>query len=439
MTKFQLHVMAAALPFLLVAPGLSYAQNAPAAAAQQAGYSTAELDQMLAPIALYPDQLLTQILMAATFPDQIAAASQWLQQGANAGIQGDQLVAVLQPLPWDPSVKSLVPFPQILNELASQPDWTASLGEAFSNQQPEVMARIQFLRTAAINAGTLVSNDQIAVEQQQGAVAIEPANPAVVAVPVYDPLVVYGAWPYPALAPLYFPPPEGFLAAGIGVDIGVGIGFSVGFGVIGGLWGVGGFDWGGGGVFVNNTIYSGLAYDHHGWAGGHWHHEGHGPHGHHGGFHGEHASFHGHEHEHGGHAGGRGGHGAAGHGGHGAPGGHGGGHGAPGGHGGGHGAPGGHGGAAGGHGGGHGGAAGGHGGGHGGAAGGHGGGHGGAAGGHGGGHGGAAGGHGGGHGGAGGHGGGRGGGGHGGGHGGGGHGGGGHGGGGHGGGGGKHH
>ncbi len=275
-------------------PGMQ-AQPAPAASA----YTPAQLDQMLAPVALYPDALLTQVLMAATFPVQIVEADRWLQNPANAAIRGDALVGVLTPLPWDPSVKSLVPFPQIVKQMNDNLDWTQSLGTAFVDQQGDVMARVQVLRAQAAAAGTLVSTPQLRVVHESAAWIIEPADPAVVYVPVYNPTLVYGRWAYADYPPLYFAPAPGFFVG----DVGPGIGFSVGFGVVGPLWGWGHPSWGGGGVVINNSYYSRISYNHASFAGGAWRHEGpvglvhgagfHGPGG--PGFHGG-AGFHGPEH-----------------------------------------------------------------------------------------------------------------------------------------------
>jgi Protein of unknown function (DUF3300) len=253
------------------------AQPAPVdPAAQPAAplYTIGQLDQMLAPIALYPDTLLTQILMASTFPIQVVEAERWVQQNpANASLRADGLVAVLQPLPWDPSVKSLVPFPQILKQLNDQLDWTQSLGAAFANQQPDVMARVQALRLESVNAGKLTTTAQLRVVHEGPTVIIEPADPAVVYVPVYNPIDVYGTWAYAEYPPLYFEPPPGFYVG----PVGIGIGYSVGFGVVGlgPFWGWGHPAWGGGNIVINNDYYSRISYNHAGFVGGStWHHVG---------------------------------------------------------------------------------------------------------------------------------------------------------------------
>jgi hypothetical protein len=233
-------------------------------------YTPEQLDQMLAPIALYPDSLLTQILMASTYPTEIVEADRWLQDPRNAAIHGDMLVAVLTPLQWDPSVKSLIPFPQLVRQLNDNLDWTQSLGTAFAGQQGDVMARVQVLRAQAAAAGTLVSTPQLRVVRESSAWVIEPANPALVYVPVYNPALVFGRWAYVDYPPVYFAPEPGFFVG----DVGPGIGFSVGFGVVGPLWGWGHPSWGGGTVVVNNAYYSRISYNHASFAGGAWHHEG---------------------------------------------------------------------------------------------------------------------------------------------------------------------
>ena len=244
----RLGAMTRTLPFLLTVPGLAFGQpvqpptRTEAAAALNpapAVYSPAQLDQMLAPIALYPDQLLLELLMASTFPQQVIDAGTWLQDPGNAALSGDQLVAALQPLPWDPSVKALVAFPQIVKMLNDHLDWTEALGTAFANQQVAMMARVQFLRQRAVAAGRLASTPQLLVQPQDGDIIIEPVDPAMIYVPVYNPAEAYGQWPDSDAPPIYIPPPPGFYAGAIGA----GIGFSIGFGVAAPLWGWGHPDW----------------------------------------------------------------------------------------------------------------------------------------------------------------------------------------------------
>jgi hypothetical protein len=209
-----------------------------------------QLASLVAPIALYPDALLSQILVAASYPLEVVEAGQWLQQNRN--LQGAQLVEAARQQNWDPSVQALVVFPDVLNRLNSNIRWTTDLGNVFLAQQADVMAAVQRLRFQANQAGKLKSNSQVNVttETQGGQAAIEiaPANPAVVYVPVYNPAYfwgdVYGFYP-----PLFYP--------GIGIGWGWGGGIYIG-GFFGGL-GWGGWGWGpnwfGGGIFVNNFFF----------------------------------------------------------------------------------------------------------------------------------------------------------------------------------------
>ena len=217
-------------------------------------FSRQQLDQMLAPIALYPDQLLMQVLMAATFPQQLIDAGHWLQDPNNAALKGDALVSALQPLPWDPSVKSLVAFPQIVAMMNEHFDWTQALGVAFANQQTETMARIQFLRGRALAAGHIRSTPQIRFVREGPEVAIEPADPSTLYVPVYNPAEVYGQWPDQAYPPVYVPPPPQFVNPGF--VLGAGLGFSLGFGIVHSLWGWGHPDWQNNQVVINRTQYT---------------------------------------------------------------------------------------------------------------------------------------------------------------------------------------
>jgi len=166
---------------------------------------------MTAPIALYPDDLLAQMFIAATYPREVVQAQRWVAKPENAKLKGDQLTAALEPQTWDPSVKSLVPYPQVLKMTSDQLDWTQRLGDAFLAQQADVMASVQRLRLKAQEAGTLKTTEQQKVEvqpapagssTQQQTIIIQPAKPQVVYVPTYNPTVVYGSWPYPA-----YPPP----------------------------------------------------------------------------------------------------------------------------------------------------------------------------------------------------------------------------------------
>lgn len=205
-----------------------------------------QLDALLAPIALYPDELLSQVLMASTFPLEIVQASRWLAEGANSKLQGDALAKALEAQSWDPSVKSLVPFPQVLEMMNGKLDWTQQVGYAFANQQADVMNSIQRLRAQAQQAGSLKSTPQQTVSAESGSIIIQPASPQTVYVPVYNPSVVYGAWPYPSYPPVYFPPP-----AYLGGAFVSGLAFATGVAVVGSLWGWSRPAWGAGNVNVN--------------------------------------------------------------------------------------------------------------------------------------------------------------------------------------------
>jgi len=235
-------LLLALTPALCLAQGVQPPTPAEAEAALHPpppGLSHAQLDQLLAPIALYPDQLLIELLMAATFPQQVVEAAQWLQDPNNAALRGDDLVAALQPLPWDASVKSLVAFPQIVAMMNDHLDWTEALGAAFASQQVATLARVQFLRERAAAAGELKTTSQIVVRYEGDEILIEPANPDEIYVPVYNPAVVYGTWPDQDYPPVYVPPPPDFYSG----EIGAGIAFSVGLGVVAPLWGWGHADW----------------------------------------------------------------------------------------------------------------------------------------------------------------------------------------------------
>jgi len=186
-------------------------------------FTQQELDQMLAPIALYPDSLLSQIMMASTYPIEVVQAARWSR--ANPGLSGDAAVKAVEQQAWDPSVKSLVAFPQVISMMDEKLDWMERLGDAFLSQQQQVMDTVQQLRQKAQAAGNLQSNDNIRVEPQGQTIIIEQANPQVVYVPYYDPTIIYGPWWYPAYPPVYWRPWPGYYAYP---------GFSAGF-----FWGAG--------------------------------------------------------------------------------------------------------------------------------------------------------------------------------------------------------
>lgn len=204
-----------------------------------------ELDQMLAPIALYPDDLLVQVLMAATYPLEVVQAARWVQ--ANPNLAGDQLAAALEQQDWDPSVKSMVNFPSVLQMLNDRLEWTQKLGDAFLAQKDQVMDTVQKLRQRAQGQGYLktTSQERVMVDPQSQEIAIEPPTPQEMYVPAYDPAVVYGPWWWPAYPPYYYYPP-GLVITGGFIGFGVGLGLAWGY-----AWG--GFDWHRHGVSVNIT------------------------------------------------------------------------------------------------------------------------------------------------------------------------------------------
>lgn len=192
------HVFALALALVLgFTQTGALAQNPPA-------FTQPQLDQMLAPIALYPDPLLSQMLMASTYPLEVVEAARWSK--AHPGLKGDDAVRAVAQQNWDPSVKSLVAFPQVLAWMDENLEWTRSLGDAFLAQEPQVMETVQTLRQRAQAAGTLRSDDRYRVVSEAGAIAVVPASPQIIYVPYYDPLVVYGPWWWPAYPPVHWRP-----------------------------------------------------------------------------------------------------------------------------------------------------------------------------------------------------------------------------------------
>lgn len=214
-----------------------------------------QLDQLLAPVALYPDALLSQILMGATYPDDIAAAALW--SAGHASQSGDPAVQAVQAEPWDPTVKSLVAFPSVMDMMGRQPEWVRSLGDAFLAQPDDVMDSVQRLRAQARQAGNLNSTPQQKVTASdtggKTVVVIEPTDPQVIYVPSYNPAVVYGTWPYPAYPPAYYPPPPGSAFA---TSLVAGIGFGLGVAAVDSLWG--GFNWGRHDVDINVNRYNNI-------------------------------------------------------------------------------------------------------------------------------------------------------------------------------------
>jgi Spy/CpxP family protein refolding chaperone len=226
------------LVILVAAPPAMLAQQAE----QTAVFKQEELDQIVAPIALHPDSLVSQILMASTYPLEVVQAERWAKQ--NASLKGDALTAALEKQDWDPSIKSLVNFPQVLTMMSEKLDWTQRLGDAFLADQKKVLDTIQSLRAKAQASGNLKTTKEQTVIVEEKIIKIEPANPQVVYVPSYNPTVVYGAWPYPAYPPYSYYPP-GYVASSM---------FAFGAGMaMGAAWGYawGNCNWGGGDVDVD--------------------------------------------------------------------------------------------------------------------------------------------------------------------------------------------
>lgn len=224
LTRTYMRALTLIIIIAFITPAGAMVQDA-GKSVQPAKFSKEELAQMLAPIALYPDSLLSQILMASTYPLEVVEADRWVEQ--NPDLQGDELDDALKEKDWDVSVKSLCHFPKILKVMSDKLAQTAKVGDAFLAQQEDVMDMIQELRHKALEAGNLKGVEQQEVVVQDQYIEIEPANPGVVYVPVYNPLCVYGPWWYPAYPPYYWYYPSPAIACGI---IGFGFGISLGFG-----------------------------------------------------------------------------------------------------------------------------------------------------------------------------------------------------------------
>jgi hypothetical protein len=266
----------------LVCSGMpAMAQDQPPSAVQQPAAQQApqaerlgrgQLEKLLSPIALYPDDLVAQILTASTYPLEVVQAARWVNEHSN--VQGDALQDAMQQQPWDASVKGLTAVPQVLAMMNDKLDWTQPVGEAFLAQPDDVSNAIQQLRAKAAANGNLKSSKQLKVSKVAASgppptpappppqdvdpamlpppppadyIMIEPVDPGMYYVPIYDPLVVYGPWPWPAYSPFYWYPPGYVLGAAA-------IGFGVGFFVGAALWSH--YNWGGGGVSINVARYN---------------------------------------------------------------------------------------------------------------------------------------------------------------------------------------
>jgi len=222
------------IAMLAIPPGIP-AQEEASEPEEAYRFKKEELTQMLAPVALYPDSLIAQILIASTYPLEVVEAERWLRQ--NKELKGDALDEALKDKTWDPSIKSLCHFPDLLFAMSDKLDQTRKLGDAFLSQEDEVMATIQELRQKAEEQGNLKTTEEQKIIVEQEIIRIEPAAPEVVYVPVYDPLYVYGPWWYPAYPPYYWYYPPGFIITGGYISFGPRI--FIGFGWFSWVW----FDW----------------------------------------------------------------------------------------------------------------------------------------------------------------------------------------------------
>ncbi|MFW9078463.1 DUF3300 domain-containing protein [Pseudomonas sp. P2757] len=236
-------------------------------AAKDAVFTQEQLDQMLAPVALYPDPLLAQVLMATTYPGEVTEAATWSK--AHPDAKGDDAVKQVASQPWDPSVQALVAFPQVLATLGQDPVWVQRLGDAFLAQPDDVMGGVQRLRRQAQTAGNLQSNQYQNVTVQAAAapppaavspapantstIIIQPADPQVVYVPTYNPTTTYGTWAYPASPPVYYPPPPAYYP---GQALVAGLAFGTGVAIIGSLWGD--CDWGNNDIDIDVNRYNSI-------------------------------------------------------------------------------------------------------------------------------------------------------------------------------------
>jgi hypothetical protein len=208
-----------------------------------------ELDQLVAPIALYPDALVAQVLAGSTHPTEIVEADRWMQ--ANTNLKGQDLAQQVDQMPWDPSVKALAQFPSVLANMDKNLSWTSSLGEAYTNQEQDVMSAVQTMRQRAQSSGNLSSNTQQTVTSQGTTIVIQPANPQVIYVPAYNPWVIYGG---PVVAyPGWLPVPGVWWG---GPSVSFGIGFGVGYwGGFGWGWNHWGYNWSNSTVIYNRNVY----------------------------------------------------------------------------------------------------------------------------------------------------------------------------------------
>ena len=231
---------------LAVPPGLMAQGAKEEAAKEEEPFRPEEIDQIVAPIALYPDSLLAQVLAASTYPLEIVQAARFVQQ--NKDLKGEKLLQAAKDKDWEPSVKAMLEFPDVLLMMNEKLEWTQKLGDAFLSQQKDVMTSVQRLRQKAQESGNLktTKEQKVIVEEQTKVIVIEPASPQVVYVPTYNPTVVYGVWAYPAYPP-YPVYPYGYVAGAALFSFGVGVAVGAAWSGHGG-WGCG---WGNNEVNVN--------------------------------------------------------------------------------------------------------------------------------------------------------------------------------------------
>jgi hypothetical protein len=231
-----------------------------------------ELDALLAPIALYPDEILAQVLMASTYPLEIVMAARFVQE--NASLTGDALDQALRDKNWDPSVLSLTAYPQVLVMMNDKLDWTQRLGDAFLADQQRVMDTVQSLRSRAQAAGNLQSTPQQSITNQDGSIDIEPAQPQYVYVPVYDPRVIYGPWWDPVYQPDYWYPPVIYGYPDLSAGFAVGIFFGAAWRISNNHWGWARPNWRGHSIEVNvrNNVFANRPQYSNRWSNGQWAH-----------------------------------------------------------------------------------------------------------------------------------------------------------------------
>lgn len=254
-------IRASVCALLVLLPSTVVAQNPslPAQAASSADQvlKPEQLDALVAPIALYPDSLLAEVLMASTYPLEVVQAERWV--GEHKNLEGEQLKKQVEKEGWDASVKSLVATPSVLTMMSKKLDWTQKLGDAVLAQQADVMDAVQRLRGKAYATEKLRSTkEQKVTVRQEGnrqVVAIEPTDPGTIYVPFYDPAVVYGTWPYPDYPPYYYYPDDGYLPGIIGTGIAFGAGYAIYRWVAGGRFWGGNVNWGGRQININRGAH----------------------------------------------------------------------------------------------------------------------------------------------------------------------------------------